>query len=285
MTSVGIATGAARGIGRACAERLAASVDHLLLVDVDETSLAHVERAMTSSGHRAAVESIALDVSDRAGVQRLADRVTERGSLRAVAHAAGISPTMADWRRIFAVDLIGTALMLDALRPLASAGTATVCFASMAAKLGVVDPDAKAFAIIDDPLADGFLDRIRDVVGPIIEESGIAYAWAKYGVQRLVQAEAMRLGPLGARICSISPGIIDTPQGQQEAAAQDFMTVLLQQTPLGRMGSADELAAVVAFLLSDEAAFLTGTDVLVDGGVCAALVHGAAGEQRQRSSI
>src|SRR5436190_17404183 len=125
---------------------------------------------------------------------------------------------MADWRQLFTVDLLGTALPLDELPPLATAGTATVCFASMAAKLGVVDPDPKAVAIIDDPLADGFLDRIHDVVGPIIEESGFAYAWAKYGVQRLVQAEAMRLGPLGARICSISPGIIDTPQGQQEAA-------------------------------------------------------------------
>jgi NAD(P)-dependent dehydrogenase (short-subunit alcohol dehydrogenase family) len=81
----------------------------------------------------------------------------------------------------------------------------------------------------------------------------------------------VRLGPAGARACSVSPGIVDTPQGQQEAASQPFMEVLVQKTPLGRMAQPDELAAVVAFLLSDEASFLTGVDILVDGGVCAAL--------------
>ncbi len=81
----------------------------------------------------------------------------------------------------------------------------------------------------------------------------------------------MRLGPVGTRVCSVSPGVIDTPQGRQEAASQPFMDVLVKQTPLGRVGRPEELAAVVAFLLSDEASFLTGVDVLVDGGVCAAL--------------
>jgi NAD(P)-dependent dehydrogenase (short-subunit alcohol dehydrogenase family) len=65
--------------------------------------------------------------------------------------------------------------------------------------------------------------------------------------------------------------MIDTPQGRQEAAAQPAMAVLLEHTPLGREGTAEELAAVVAFLVSDAASFLTGTDVLVDGGVCAAI--------------
>jgi NAD(P)-dependent dehydrogenase (short-subunit alcohol dehydrogenase family) len=270
VTTVGIATGAGRGMGRACATRLADTVDHLILVDLDESTLADAATAL-SSGSRAVVEAIALDVTDRAGVQRLADRVTELGTLRSVAHAAGISPTMADWRRIFTVDLIGTALLAEALRPLATVGTAMVCFSSMAAKLGVVNPDPKAVALFEDPLDEALLDRLHDVLGPVIEDSGFAYAWAKYGVQRFVQSEAVRLGAVGARICSVSPGIIDTPQGQQEAAAQDVMASLVDLTPLGRMGTADELAAVVAFLLSEEAAFLSGTDVLVDGGVCAAL--------------
>lgn len=79
------------------------------------------------------------------------------------------------------------------------------------------------------------------------------------------------MGPVGARVCSVSPGIIDTPQGRQETENHPFMQVLVQRTPLGREGRAEELAAVVAFLLSDEASFVTGIDVLVDGGVCAAL--------------
>src|SRR3546814_2511230 len=91
-----------------------------------------------------------------------------------------------------------------------------------------------------------------------------AYSWAKRGVQRFVRQEAMRLGPVGARICSISPGIIDTPQGRQEAETHAVMQQLVEMSALGREGRSEELAAVAAFLLSDEASFLTGTDVLVD---------------------
>ncbi|HEX6567526.1 MAG TPA: SDR family oxidoreductase [Acidimicrobiales bacterium] len=141
------------------------------------------------------------------------------GTLRAVAHAAGISPTMADWRRILAVDLVGTALLAEALRPLATAGTAMVCFASMAPVLGITEPDPGADAALDEPLDDRLLDRIHDAVGPAVEDPGVAYAWAKRGVQRFVQQEAMRLGPAGARVTSVSPGVIDTPQGRQEARA------------------------------------------------------------------
>jgi len=271
--TVGLVTGVGRGMGRACAHELAPMVDKLVVVDLDADGLADARDALAPA---ATVLPVALDVTDAEGVQRLAERIGELGRLRAVAHAAGISPTMADWRRIFAVDLVGTAMLADALRPLTTAGTATVCFASMAPYLMISEPHPAADAVLDDPLAADFLDRLHEVLGAAIEDSGLAYSWAKRGVQRFVQREAVRVGPLGGRVCSLSPGIIDTPQGQQEAAAQDSMTVLLQQTPLGRMGTADELAAVVAFLLSDEAAFLTGTDVLVDGGVCAALVHSAA---------
>ena len=77
----------------------------------------------------------------------------------------------------------------------------------------------------------------------------------------------MRLGPFGGRICSISPGLIDTPQGRQEAADNPRMAAWAEQTPLGRFGRAEEVAAVAAFVLSDDASFLSGIDLLVDGGV------------------
>jgi NAD(P)-dependent dehydrogenase (short-subunit alcohol dehydrogenase family) len=83
------------------------------------------------------------------------------------------------------------------------------------------------------------------------------------------------LGPIGARICSVSPGMVDTPMGRQEYEQQPFMKMLEEMTPLGRTGSADELAAVVGFLCSDDASYVTGIDLLADGGVCAAI--GAAG--------
>jgi NAD(P)-dependent dehydrogenase (short-subunit alcohol dehydrogenase family) len=280
MTTVGIATGAGRGMGLSCAQRLVDTVDALLLVDLDEASASAAADELSGAG-RAKVEPFVLDVTDREGLDRLADRVAQLGTLRAVAHAAGISPTMADWRRIFTVDLVGTALLAEALRPLQTAGTATVCFASMAPMLGIPESRTDADAALDDPLADDLHDRVRAAVGPDVEDSGLAYAWAKRGVQRFVRQEAVRLGPVGARICSISPGVIDTPQGQQEAANQPFMELLVQQTPLGRMGRPEELAAVVAFLLSDEASFLNGTDVLVDGGVVAAFTP--PGNQGQQS--
>ena len=265
MTTVGIATGAGRGMGLACARRLAGQVDRLLLVDLDEHT------ATTAAADLPNAEPFVLDITDAVGLERLATRVAELGTLRAVAHAAGISPTMADWRRIFTVDLIGTALLAHALRPLATEGTALVCFASMAPLLDPNPPDPAALAILDDPLDERFLDKLREALGPSVEDTGIAYSWAKRGVQRFVRHEAVRLGPAGARICSVSPGIIDTPQGRQEAASHASMAALVQRTPLHREGRPEEVAAVAAFALSAEASFLTGVDLLVDGGVHAAL--------------
>jgi NAD(P)-dependent dehydrogenase (short-subunit alcohol dehydrogenase family) len=146
----------------------------------------------------------------------------------------------------------------------------------MAPVLGIPEPIPAADAALDAPLDEGFLDRIHDALGPVVEDTGFAYAWAKRGVQRLAQREAVRLGPVGARVCSVSPGIVDTPQGRQEAKAHPYIDVLVQQTPLGRVGRAEEVAAIVAFLLSGEAGFITGVDVLVDGGACAALRGPAA---------
>jgi NAD(P)-dependent dehydrogenase (short-subunit alcohol dehydrogenase family) len=271
MTTVGVATGAGRGMGLACAHRLVDLVDTVLLVDRDESAVTAAADGVARAAPGTTVEPFVADVTDRAALARLAAHAADMGMLRAVAHAAGISPTMADWRRIFAVDLVGTALLAEVLRPLATAGTAMVCFASMAPVLGITEPHPTADAALDEPLDDSLLDRIHEAIGPSIEDPGIAYAWAKRGVQRFAQQEAVRLGPVGARVTSVSPGVIDTPQGRQEAESHPFMEVLVQRTPLGRVGRPEELAAVVAFLLSDEASFLTGVDVLVDGGVCAAL--------------
>jgi NAD(P)-dependent dehydrogenase (short-subunit alcohol dehydrogenase family) len=134
------------------------------------------------------------------------------------------------------------------------------------------EPPAGADEALDDPLDERFLDRLHDALGTDIEDSGLAYTWAKRGVKRFVKTEAVRLGAVGARICSVSPGIIDTPQGRQEAEQHPIMQDFVDRTPLGREGRPEEVAAVVAFLLSDEASWLNGIDVLIDGGLCASVL-------------
>jgi NAD(P)-dependent dehydrogenase (short-subunit alcohol dehydrogenase family) len=258
-------------MGEACAVRLAGTVDVLLLVDRDEASVAEAAEKLSSGDSPANAEPFALDITDVEGLDRLARTVRERGTLRSVAHAAGISPTMAGWADIVKVDLVGTARLVDALVPVASTGTALVCFASIAPHLAFSDVDPAADAVLDNPLDPLVAARLHEVVGTAIEDPGMAYSWAKRGVHRLVQREAVRLGRLGARICSVSPGIIDTPMGRQEAEAHSTNELLVQHTPLGREGRSEEVAAVVAFLLSDEASFVNGIDVPVDGGVVAAL--------------
>jgi NAD(P)-dependent dehydrogenase (short-subunit alcohol dehydrogenase family) len=279
MAAVGIVTGAGRGMGAACATRLVDTVDVMLLVDRDERAVAGAAKTLSDEDHRADVEPFCLDITDAVGLQRLAARVSELGTLGAVAHAAGVSPTMADWRTVVTVDLVGTAMLVDALFPLASTGAAIVCFASMAPLLAAMDVDPAVDAALDDPHDPRLLDRLQAAPGTDIEDPGMAYVWAKRGVHRLVQREAVRLGRLGARICSVSPGIIDTPMNRQEADARETNDLLVQHTPLGREGRPEEVAAAVAFLLSDEASFVNGIDLPVDGGVVAAIRTAPGGVQ------
>jgi NAD(P)-dependent dehydrogenase (short-subunit alcohol dehydrogenase family) len=271
MTSVGIVTGAASGIGAATAERLVGTVDVLVLADIHQQAVEEVAQRLASDATRC--DAVAVDISDPVDVERLAAVAAAHGTLRRVAHVAGISPTMGDWRAVLDVDLVATARILQALFPLATDGTAIVCVASMAAHLVGPYADPAVDAVIDQPLAASIFDDYRAAAGDGAEDPGMAYAYAKRGVMRLVQRESVPFGQKGARVCSVSPGTIDTPMGRQELERQPQMAMLDDLTPLGRNGRADELAAVIAFLLSDDASYVTGIDLLADGGTCAGVAQ------------
>jgi len=193
---VTVVTGAASGMGLACARRLTQSGSTMVLVD-RATAVAEVARALGAEVDGARVDSLTCDVTDAAAVAGLADRVGSEGSLRRLVHAAGVSPTMGDWRRMFAVDLVGTAVVVDALRPLVGAGAAAVCFASSAAHQ-LPDPASHPLdAVVDDPLAPDLLARLSAIGHDAVTDPGTAYSWAKWGVRRLVEREAAAWGPGG----------------------------------------------------------------------------------------
>ncbi len=196
------------------------------------------------------------------------------GPFRALAHAAGISPTMAGARRVFEVDLVGTQLLLDAFEELVVPGSAAVCFASSSAYQVAPYVDADQDALIDDPLAPDFLDRAVAA----FPDSGFAYALAKRGVIRAVARAAVGWGRRGGRVNSVAPGLIDTPMGRRELDGQPIMRQMLERTPLGRLGEPGEVAAVVAYLVSDAASFVSGIDVLVDGGMVQGMTAGGTAE-------
>ncbi len=245
-----VITGAASGMGRECVETLRDLVEVVVAVDLE---------APTIDG----AVGVACDVADPAAVAALVDEVRGLGPLRALVHAAGISPSMADARRVFEVDLVGTWSVLDSFQALAQRGSAAVCFSSSAAYqiAPFVDPDQAV--LLDDPGAPEFLDRITSV----ITDSGHAYALAKWGVIRAAGRAAVRWGAFGGRVNSVAPGLIDTPMGRMELERQPAMRQMLERTPLGRLGDPKEVAAAVRYLLSDDASFVSGIDLLVDGAM------------------
>lgn len=262
----------AGGMGMAVARRLGQH-NHIVVADVDASKLERQAERLREEGVQ--VTAVACDITDAASVARLAEKVRELGPLSKLAHVTGLSPSMADWRTIMAVNLIGPALVADALRPLALPGAAAVVISSLSAHLG--PPDDNTAALLDQPLSLDFLDRLAGTVADGMTPQ-LSYSWSKFGVIRLCQRLAVSWGAQGARVVSLSPGLIATPQGTSEFKHAKTKLGLLQKCPLQRQGGVLEIADVVEFLLSERASYINGVDLLVDGGLQARLATDRTGQ-------
>lgn len=259
------------GMGEAIARRIGPG-KRVLLADFNDELLQGVAARLSGDGFD--VETETVDVSSHESVRALARAAAQLGAVTLLAHTAGLSPAQASATAIMTVDLAGFAFSLDEFGAVIAPGGAGVYIASMAGTMGAARIPADQQAALATASADELatLPFITEITDP-----GAAYSYAKRGNQLRVQASAPAWGQRGARVNSISPGIISTPMGQQELASESGaqMRGMLQASATGRLGTASDIAAGAAFLLGPDSSFITGTDLLVDGGAVAGVVAGA----------
>ena len=255
-------TGATGGMGRACARLAAAQGHDLLLADLSAEKLQAV--AAQCGEHGIATECHTLDVTEADSIDNLAAALASR-KVDAIVHTVGVSPQMAGWQQIIAIDLVGTIALLEAARPHLVSGGAVVAISSMSAHM--VPPDEEIDGALADSLAPGLMARLQTF--PALEHSGMAYAYAKRALKQYVSDQAQSWGSEGKRLVSISPGLIDTEMGRLENAAMENFEGMKSLVALGRLGQAEDIAQTALFLASPAAAYITGCDILVDGGFIA----------------
>ncbi len=256
MTNIVI--GAASGMGAEVARQMAGR-GPLLIVD---QNIEGVEKLAGELG--SAVRVAECDVTDQVQVDALFSDLDDIASL---VNSAGVSGTMAPGRRVLEINLLGTARLLKAAEPLLRPGSVAVCFASQS---GYMVPEVPPLlTLLEEPLAQNFFEEIGKYFD--IDNAALAYQVSKRGVQRLVRRTAFAWGARGARVLSVSPGINDTPMNRADEAKHPIMQDIIKNSPLGRRGNPVEVANVVSFLVSDAASYMTGSDVLVDGGMVTVL--------------
>jgi NAD(P)-dependent dehydrogenase (short-subunit alcohol dehydrogenase family) len=261
----------AGGIGMAIARRQGFGKT-LLLADFNEKLLQAAADDLRNASY--AVETRSVDVASRESVRSLADIASTLGNVVQVVNTAGLSPNMAPPDRILAVDLYGSALVFEEFGRVIAKGGAGLVISSMAGHMlpALTREQDKALAFTP---ADELLD-LPFLKGDAVPNSMVAYMVAKRANHLRVQAEAINWGTRGARVNSISPGIIATPLAQHELNSPigEGYRAMIAASPAGRMAPPDEIAVAASYLLGSDAGFVTGSDLLIDGGVIAAMLAG-----------
>jgi NAD(P)-dependent dehydrogenase (short-subunit alcohol dehydrogenase family) len=270
MTEVVVVIGAG-SIGQAIARRVAAG-KHVVLADLRAEHAEAAARTLLDAGFD--VRTATVDVSDRASVHALAGTAAAAGDVTALVHAAGVSPSQAPPAAILAVDLYGTAVVLEEFGDVVAPGGAGVVIASQSGhRLPALSPEQDR-ALATTP-ADELL-RLPMLQPDQVSDPLHAYQLAKRGNSLRVMAEAVRWGRRGARVNTISPGIVFTPLARDELTGPrgEGYRRMLALSPAGRGGTPDEVGTVGALLLGHDGAFITGSDFLMDGGVTASYFYG-----------
>jgi NAD(P)-dependent dehydrogenase (short-subunit alcohol dehydrogenase family) len=266
MQNVVVLIGAG-SIGQAIARRVGAG-KHVLLADLRPDNAAAAARTLSDAGFD--VSTAMVDVSSRESVRALVAAAVAIGDVSGVIHAAGVSPSQASPETILKVDLYGTALVLEEFGAVIARGGSGVVIASMSGhRLPPLSAEQNA-ALATTP-ADALLD-LPMLRPEAVRDSLHAYQLSKRGNALRVMAEAVRWGRRGARVNTISPGIIITPLANDELRGPRGAGYrrMMHASAAGRAGTPDEVATVGALLLGPDGAFITGSDFLVDGGVTAA---------------
>ena len=270
MSEVVVVIGAG-SIGQAIARRVSAG-KHVVLADLRNENAAAAAEVMLDAGFE--VSTATVDVSSRESVHALVETATGFGDVTGLVHAAGVSPSRASPAAILAVDLYGTALVLEEFGNVIARGGAGVVIASQSGhRLGALTAEQDA-ALATTPTED--LLNLSMLQPDQVTDPLNAYQLAKRGNSLRVMAEAVRWGKRGARVNTISPGIIFTPLARDELTGPrgEGYRRMIELCPAGRGGTPDEVGSVGALLMGREGAFITGSDFLMDGGVTASYFYG-----------
>jgi NAD(P)-dependent dehydrogenase (short-subunit alcohol dehydrogenase family) len=268
-------------IGQAIARRVGVG-KHIVLADVRRENAEAAADVLANAGYDVSIATV--DASSREAVHALVETAIAHGDITALIHAAGVSPTQASPETILRVDLYGTALVLEEFGNVVTRGGSGVVISSQSGHrlppLTVEQNRALGTTPTDDLLALPFLQPGQ------ITDSLHAYQISKRGNSLRVTAEAVRWGKRGARVNTISPGIIMTPLAKDELGGPrgEGYRRMIEGSSAKRAGTPDEVANVAALLIGPDGGFITGSDFLMDGGVTAAYWFGEVAEVRTASS-